>query len=855
MSWVNHFDMASQNAHTSSHAISTGMPSISEDEAVAEADEPANRKSTQYDFTKTAPPKPLRRESLLTIGLHTDSESHDEGATSSHQRPSTRLPSRSSTCSTYSVRSDMTSEDGQTSPITQPSLPNSPNKFLTFLKKPTLGSLFKPEKKEEQPARPSVDSAKSPSDAGSEPSVEATLGRKRCISFACGKKAEAPAEKKAPSRPKSSVDETAHEETDKPKPVQRLCSLRFDCPTRESAKTLDENARPQRAPRKASPAPPKPRSDASPLSPKSSSPDLRRKHRGSDSTIRLDSPKSVRKSTPPPPPPPLRNKKGKEAAPTKSEGTTFHEFAGSDEETEDWVQEVTVHKSRLTVDDTLKKETDIRHLTEEAVAEEAQDEEDQDALVYGQDGDDDDEEDDDFDEDHDNDDEDDEDVSDSDDVSDGGFQTDDEEGFAESDDESDDGSDYEWWAPRRKGSPELGTMLPVEVQRPDVHRSSSHVSLDAASDSSAASPSGPAAANRRKLSKAISIPMPELPDSTDFVCGTIDEDRPLEEAYMSCMEQRKAAKHRIVPQDIDPTFPQDDPDIADSDNDNDADAAAMEAKDASDTLETTVFPGQLEHLDGEEARGRRKVSPRHSPKRHKSPAPPKRTLHNRSPAPAPLHRTTSHKSPAPAAPKRTMSHKSPAPVNRRKATPSPRRRSPMPKRGRSPAMRKGAPAPLALFGSSPHRANSVHANRTGSPPPSDANSSSPGPRTLTLGNAFLGHRPSLTHTSSLPRSPAPFKRKGSGYFDQMHAEADDDDEDTAREDRPYSRGAIDIVQGLERKRLRRRQKFHEKYLKKEERKMQRGERAKRPMPGKGAQRMRQIGIETAIYRGKRVLSV
>src|SRR5690606_38434450 len=42
---------------------------------------------------------------------------------------------------------------------------------------------------------------------------------------------------------------------------------------------------------------------------------------------------------------------------------------------------------------------------------------------------------------------------------------------------------------------------------------------------------------------------PELPDSTDFVCGTFDEDKALEEAYLSCLVERKRSKHQPTPQD------------------------------------------------------------------------------------------------------------------------------------------------------------------------------------------------------------------------------------------------------------------------------------------------------------------
>ncbi len=73
-------------------------------------------------------------------------------------------------------------------------------------------------------------------------------------------------------------------------------------------------------------------------------------------------------------------------------------------------------------------------------------------------------------------------------------------------------------------------------------------------------------------------------------------------------------------------------------------------------------------------------------------------------------------------------------------------------------------------------------------------------------------------------------------------------------DETYTRGAIDIVQGLEHKRLRRRQKFYEKYIRKEEKK-EKERRQRQPQPGRGAERMRQVGVECALYRGKRVLSI
>ncbi|KAK9329975.1 hypothetical protein V1520DRAFT_151083 [Lipomyces starkeyi] len=62
-----------------------------------------------------------------------------------------------------------------------------------------------------------------------------------------------------------------------------------------------------------------------------------------------------------------------------------------------------------------------------------------------------------------------------------------------------------------------------------------------------------------------------IPDSSDFVCGTFDEDRPIEVAYYSALEERARYNHKPCPQDIDPSFPEDvdeDSDDAKSDNES-----------------------------------------------------------------------------------------------------------------------------------------------------------------------------------------------------------------------------------------------------------------------------------------------
>ncbi|KAI7530230.1 hypothetical protein KC331_g14772, partial [Hortaea werneckii] len=60
----------------------------------------------------------------------------------------------------------------------------------------------------------------------------------------------------------------------------------------------------------------------------------------------------------------------------------------------------------------------------------------------------------------------------------------------------------------------------------------------------------------------------DLPDSTDFVCGTLDEDRPLEQAYINRKKVIEAAKHKPRPQDIDPSFPTSDPEMDEEDDED-----------------------------------------------------------------------------------------------------------------------------------------------------------------------------------------------------------------------------------------------------------------------------------------------
>ena len=260
---------------------------------------------------------------------------------------------------------------------------------------------------------------------------------------------------------------------------------------------------------------------------------------------------------------------------------------------------------------------------------------------------------------------------------------------------------------------------------------------------------------------------PDLPDSTDFVCGTLDEDRPLEDAYVSCMEARKREKHHVIPQDIDPSFPTSDPE--DEDEDNAADKG-------NESDEHVWLHGKFEDSDEEPTRRRRhstRKSPAPSPKRLHSPPPPKQRL--RSPPPRRLFGGNSPK----------------------------RLRSPPPARTiRSPAASPttqavGAPIPFAT----------------------------------------LGHRPGLTHTKSLPRTPNVFTDQyRASRLAAANAQADGSDNAGG-----HTRGAIDIVKGLEHKRQRRKEKLYQKLCNR----ARKGQPQKKPLPGKGAERMRDLGLQLA----------
>lgn len=581
-----------------------------------------------------------------------------------------------------------------------------------------------------------------------ERSVEAGLGRRRCITFACGRQTGSSS---------NNNSEHADPSSEAPKPAvppKRPCMLRFACPMKPSSddvRKTEQHKRPLGSPQPIH----------HPLLPEACTAVPSARRRDSLSNVK-DCPRNREITSPSKAP--VLSRPDLEL----SEATRFHEFAGSFNVDDEWMNEQTAHRQKITVNDTLRKENAIRKLAEEA-EEEALEDDEQGIRFLDNLGDSDDN-------------------FDSDEASDGGNETDDEEGFADSDDDSEHGSQYQFWTP---GLTTAATSIDqVEHPRPWTRRVTSESSIESMINTRERTVNHNFGTKRAcKSARAHKLPKmrpgtPNLPDSTDFVCGTLDEDRPLEAAYMSCLEERRRSKHKTIPQDIDPSFPTSDPDAEEDDDDVDDDDNATQTSD-----EHVWVMGRLENSDDEDQPVKSKKdasrtgkSPMPSPKRPRSPAPPRRGVVHRS------------------------------------------------------------PPPRQLFGQSPYHLRSpytVH-QKLKSPPCTRRTSFCISPRQESQGilTSHLAQRPHLTHTTSLPRTPNPFWRQ--------HREAHDYGSDApsgtglATTAEHCSRGPIDIVKGLESRRQRRREKLwrqHCRYAAKDkERKCQ---------PGKGAERMKELGLEMA----------
>ncbi|KAF5501630.1 Uncharacterized protein CGCS363_v006490 [Colletotrichum siamense] len=678
------------------------MPSMVEDET-ADVDEPPEN-PTQVPVSPMSSMfkrNPIRRTtldhntSLLTKALHSPSEDEDPEA-----RPGMSFfARRRSMASNISLAStaDLTSDTGLTSPsrANTPSPPIPEMRFLRLNDEPQKLAMQAPA------ARPQ------------EPAQEAP--KKRCIQFACAK--PKPAE---PIQAQPMVKAPSAQE-----PQRRSC-IKFACPVPQRPAST-QNTPPQRLEMAAA--------MLQPPSLKESSPATVRKSRSRSPRPTLAPPRiavDVKSPT---------TKKYITANDNdlQNESSHFHEFASDVPREDDWIRHAfTSQGRRITVDDTLQKENAIRKLAIEA-EEEAEEEENEDDLETAIDDDEEndaDDQDEEEQDDEDEDDEDDEDEDEDDDNSDG-YKTDEETGFADSDEEDDEDDDLSLWTPGRSTAQKIDTT-PV-ARRPSLP--------EQLSDSSIASRTSLRARRGKTQRMKIRPGTPELPDSTDFVCGTLDEDRPMEDAYISCLAARRREKLQLIPQDIDPSFPASDPE---DEGDEEIYNPVHHSSDDEDFLH-----GKMEDLHhGQDRRRGRRKSEHTSPKRFRSPPPMKRRA-----SPAPIKRRAS-----------------PAPIKRR-ASPAPKAR------GR------------CLFdGPSPRRLRS--------PPPTQALRSPPAsPRNVQGAITFktLASRPGLTVTKSLPRPPSMFPHMAKGR--RTKAPAND----------IHVRGAIDIVKGLERKRQRRKEKFYQKY--------------------------------------------
>ncbi|KFY85331.1 hypothetical protein V500_08520 [Pseudogymnoascus sp. VKM F-4518 (FW-2643)] len=692
--------------------------------------------------------------------------------------------SRSTTSSASTA--DLTSDGGLTSPTrtSTPSPPFPPSSYMS-LAPYTLGpklsqtAFARTQQKSQEPTvAQQVAAAAVPKP---DPAVEA-LVKKRCISFACAAQKPQDFIKSTPT-PTHAKNESGTTTTTAPKRT-----IKFAChgpqPDRQAVKVVEPAKVPRQTATPASPAKAERHTIRSPtLSRKlrSSTPQPKA-HRDSTSTIRRasQSPAAVRSRKP-------KYIVADEEALESSEATRFHEFASDEPQEDDWIRKDTsTIKGKLTIHDTLKKENAIRQLGKEAEEEALEDDEDDDDDEANDDDDDDenDDEDDDEDDDDDDDEEDENTVDGSDvdlDASDGN-ETDNEAGFADSDDESDRGGEFHFW------SPGMSTGE-ASAFRSSVPRAPSESSIDSLSHMSPTLNKN-GGSRKSKATRKIRIRpgTPDLPDSTDFVCGTLDEDRPLEEAYVSCMEARKREKRHVIPQDIDPSFPTSDPEDEEDEHDK--------AEQPNDSDEGLWLHGKFEDSDSEtrHRRSRARKSPKHSPKRMVSPPPQK--------------------------------YRSPPTTTRR----SPRLRSPPPRRAKSPP---------------PRRAKSPPPRRAKSPAPARARAVKWPTASASISFAPMPNRPDPTHTKSLPRRPNAFCQQ---YRTAQLAFANSEDNDNNTDG--YTRGAIDIVKGLEQKRQRRKDKFFSKLCNRA-RKGQQVER--RPQPGKGAERMRELGLQmagkTVDYRG------
>ena len=755
--------VASALLATSTHmGGSSGTTQLPEDEDCPEQDEPPDERllfgrlpvrprlysneENGCDPTRTRE----RRKSLLTQGLLTTTgltSVDSTGSLMAQMKPPLCKHSNGSVAST----AELTSDGGMTSPartITpSPPLPYTDHINLIDIDTKELVEIGNTHLVD------AIGFPSTPLQPNHSESVGPANPRKRCITFVCSRPLVPQNERASqPCQPEQSMD------------FKRSSMLRFACPVKPAAEDLpvlsdtigdaaESAVRFQGiAPESSSPL----QSEGQPATDKAWPAE-----KGIDSKVKSMGPSLS--SQPKASPKILR----------------FHEFASSYLEEEDWVNAKPAQRRKITVNDTLRKENAIRRLGEEAEAEALQEELDEADIDNSVNHDDmQDPEEDWTEEDEERNEEE---------ISDDGNETDDEEGFAASDDESEADSKYQFWRPGLTTAATSAEQL-YHI-RPRQDRSTSESSTGSVIDKgamktentqSSCKQRGP----RRNKNRSMMRPgTPELPDSTDFVCGTLDEDRPLEVAYLSCLEQRKIAKNGIVPQDLDPSFPTSEPEQDDTDED-------VSAVDNS----LTLILGHFDDSDSCHQRGRLEISWM-------------KRVNTSIIAPKRLH------SPAP------KRQKSPAPTMYKHFA-----------NGRFPPLFRG-------LGHSPRG----DCFRPRPPSCSRQRLVEYGPNTEV---PYPAQRPNLTRTNSLPRTPDPFwcqhdlRANNTAMIYGGPSEGCSNSIKVISE--RNSGGPIDIIQGLQRNQVRRRNKFWRQHYRD-------GGKDKefRSQRGKGAKRMRKLGLEMA----------
>lgn len=708
-----------------------------DDEVPAEVDEPPDPvfylNSAHNRFTRTVVPRIAdNTESLLTKALH---ESGEDNFKTPHRISPTRRRSLNSNISLAST-ADLTSDTG----LTSPARTNTPSPPLPVISLAAFSrGLFGAKREITSPGGSGHHGTSTSSGPGlTQPHSEKVdnpvelLQKKRRISFACNSKPDA-------AKPSDGLRFAEPAPTKEEKLPRKTC-IKFACPAKPVSRNEKSQVEQQECYSLRVQAPTA-HQTGPPMTLKPQSPAPYDQHQRSPTTnSAAQGPTTVWSS----------KYLTADANDLNAESSRFHEFASDEPLQEDWIrQNLPPTSARLTIDDTLRKENEIRRLGKEVEEEDLEEEEeadlenDEDLDLLDEIEDDEDVEDEAFDS-----------QSDygSDDVASDGYNTDNEIGFAESDDEDD--GDLQFWTP----SPGLALRLSADVpiqRRPSTGGKSDYSSSEEANTSK----------KTRQRSRRIKFRpgTPELPDSTDFVCGTLDEDRVLEDAYISCMAVKRREKLHLIPQDIDPSFPTSEPE------DEDIELHRR----GHDSDEQLWFHGELEdihHTKNHDGEPRKARSGHASPKRYHSPPPKARVR-------------------------------------------------------------------------SPRRLFDIHSPRRLCPPPPPGRAMRSPPASLVQGGQHqnaqfksLAFRPGLTHTKSLPRAPALFPQHIKNQRRMSKP----------LESGGHVRGAIDIVKGLEQKRQRRREKFKEKYFQKHNDKARKGQLPQqRPQPGKGAERMREIGLLSA----------